>query len=132
MPRSILEFAKAFSVGEKELKRTIRIVSRILGAHHVTSPVEYFDLFHNKLQLPPTVLMQTNQLWNSVKHLDVWQGKKPSGVAGVILYKSSQLRGHPRTQAEVCKVAGVSEVTLRGLLRILEGSMSNLGGGISH
>ena len=132
LPRSILELAKAFSVGEKELKRTIRIVSRVLGAHHVTSPVEYFDLFHNKLQLPPIVLMQTNELWNSVKHLDVWQGKKPSGVAGVILYKSSQLRGHPRTQAEVCKVAGVSEVTLRGLLRILEGTMNSIGEGITH
>jgi len=132
LPRSIHELAKSFSVGEKELKRTIRIVSRVLGAHHVTSPVEYFDLFHNKLQLPPAVLMQTNEIWNSVKHLDVWQGKKPSGVAGVILYKSSQLRGHPRTQAEVCKVVGVSEVTLRGLLRILEDVMTNLGEGATH
>ncbi len=132
LPRSIIDLAKSFAVGEKELKRTIRIVSRVLGAHHVTSPVEYFDLFHNKLQLPPAVLMQTHELWDSVKHLDVWQGKKPSGVAGVILYKSSQLRGHPRTQAEVCKVVGVSEVTLRGLLRLLESAMNSVGEGTTH
>ena len=76
--------------------------------------------------------MQTNELWGSVKHLDVWQGKKPSGVAGVLIYKSSQLRGHPRTQAEVCKIAGVSEVTLRGLLRVLESVMTSLGEGTTH
>jgi len=56
-----------------------------------------------------------------------WQGKKPAGVAGVMLYKAAQNRGHPRTQSEVCKVVGVSEVTLRGLLRILESLLTQLG-----
>ena len=49
----------------------------------------------------------------------VWQGKKPSGIAGCILYKASQDSNSPRTQSEVCKVSGISEVTLRGLLKIL-------------
>jgi transcription initiation factor TFIIIB Brf1 subunit/transcription initiation factor TFIIB len=48
-----------------------------------------------------------------------WQGKKPSGIAGVVLYRASQNSTSPRTQNEVCKVSGISEVTLRGLLKIL-------------
>ena len=45
--------------------------------------------------------------------------KKPSGIAGVILYKASQKSSSKRTQNEVCKASGISEVTLRGLLKIL-------------
>jgi transcription initiation factor TFIIIB Brf1 subunit/transcription initiation factor TFIIB len=37
----------------------------------------------------------------------------------VILYRASQESTSPRTQSEVCKVSGISEVTLRGLLKIL-------------
>jgi len=37
----------------------------------------------------------------------------------VILYFASQRSDSTRTQSEVCKVSGISEVTLRGLLKIL-------------
>ncbi len=59
--------------------------------------------------------------------MDEWQGKRHSGVAGAILYKAAQMRGQHRTQADVCEVAGVSEVTLRGLMRILEAMLKALG-----
>ena len=40
----------------KELKRTIRLVARNLGTHHITGPEEYFERFHSELGLPPSVL----------------------------------------------------------------------------
>ena len=58
-------------------------------------------------------------MWKKVGEDLSWQGKKPSGIAGVILYRASQESTSPRTQSEVCKVSGISEVTLRGLLKIL-------------
>jgi len=131
LPRTIEDIAEAFDMtdemGTKELKRTIRLAARTLNAHHVTGPGEYLDKFHSDLGLHPTVLGEANYLWNRVGESMEWQGKKPSGVAGVILYKAAQNRGHSRTQAEVCKVAKVSEVTLRGLLRILEALLSQMG-----
>ena len=54
----------------------------------------------------------------------IWQGKKPSGIACCMLYKASQNSNSPRTQSEVCKVSGISEVTLRGLLKILNRMLS--------
>ena len=114
-------------MGQKELKRTIRLVARRLNAHHVTRPGEYLDKFHSDLGLPAPVLGEANYLWDRVSESMEWQGKKPAGVAGVMLYKAAQNRGHPRTQSEVCKVVGVSEVTLRGLLRILEALLAQLG-----
>ena len=131
LPRKIEDIAESFDMtgemGLKELKRTIRLAARCLNAHHVTGPGEYLDKFHSDLGLPAPVLGEANYLWGRVGESMEWQGKKPSGVAGVMLYKAAQNRGHPRTQSEVCEVVGVSEVTLRGLLRILEALLAQLG-----
>jgi transcription initiation factor TFIIB len=123
IPRRIEEIAEAFDmrseVEKKDLKRTIRLVARHLGTHHITGPDEYFEKFHSDLQLPPSVLGRARDLWRKVGEDLSWQGKKPSGIAGVILYRASQESTSPRTQSEVCKVSGISEVTLRGLLKNL-------------
>jgi transcription initiation factor TFIIB len=123
IPRKIEEIGEAFDmvsdVEEKELKRTIRLVARNLGTHHITGPEEYFEKFHSDLGLPAMVLGEARDLWARVGENLSWQGKKPSGIAGVILYYVSQKSTSTRTQSEVCKVSGISEVTLRGLLKIL-------------
>ena len=123
IPRKIENIGKAFDmvsdVELKELKRTIRLVARNLGTNHITGPEEYFEKFHSDLGLPPYVLGEIRELWSKVKDDLSWQGKKPSGIAGVIIYRASQNSSSPRTQNDVCKVSGISEVTLRGLLKIL-------------
>ncbi len=123
LPRRIEDIAESFDMGRpqemKELKRTIRLVSRELGMHHVTGPEEFFEKFHCDLGLPSKTLGRAHEIWAEVKEDLAWQGKKPSGIAGVILYRASHDSGSPRTQSEVCGVCGVSEVTLRGLLRLL-------------
>ena len=128
IPRKIEHIGKAFDmvsdVELKELKRTIRLVARNLGTNHITGPEEYFEKFHSDLGLPPYVLGEIRELWSRVKDDLSWQGKKPSGIAGVIIYKASQNSSSPRTQNDVCKVSGISEVTLRGLLKILNQMIS--------
>ena len=45
----------ASEVEKKELKRTIRLVARTLGAHHVTGPEEYLKVsFRPGAYLPPS------------------------------------------------------------------------------
>jgi len=131
LPRRIEDIAESFDMSkpmaQKELRRTIRLVSRNLGLHHVSGPAEFLDKFANDLALKPEVLGEARYLWDKIGQMEEWQGKRPSGVAGAILYKAAQMRGQPRTQADVCEVSGVSEVTLRGLLRILEAMLKALG-----
>jgi transcription initiation factor TFIIB len=106
----------------------IRQVSRRLNLHKISSPDQYFDKFISDLQLPPNTHIQVGHLWNAIQpHEDIWQGKKPMGVAAALIYKASSESGSPRTQSEVCGVANVSEVTLRGLLRLIDGLLSQLG-----
>lgn len=127
LPRSISELSESFEIKEKELKRIIRYATRILGLHHITGPEEYLSLFHSNLQLPPAVLEEANYIWSKVRNLDYWQGKKPSGVAGALMYNAAKIRGNPRTQAEICEVANISEVTLRGLLKVLGLALKQVG-----
>ena len=127
LPRSISELSESFEIKEKELKRIIRYATRILGLHHITGPEEYLSLFHSNLQLPPAVLEEANYIWSKVRNLDYWQGKKPSGVAGALMYNAAKMRGNPRTQAEICEVANISEVTLRGLLKVLGLALKQVG-----
>ena len=80
------------------------------------------------MQLPPNIHTQVNHLWAKIQpHEDIWQGKKPMGVAAALIYKSASDSGTSRTQSEVCSVANISEVTLRGLLKIFEGLLEKLG-----
>ena len=74
--------------------------------------------------MKPETLGRVRRMWDAVKDDLSWQGKKPSGIAGVIIYRASQDSDSPRTQSEVCKVSGISEVTLRGLLKILNQKLS--------
>ena len=127
LPRQIPEIAEAFDITEKDLSRLIRQVSRRLNMHKITGPDEYFDKFISDLGLEPNIRGPLDELWTTIKpHDDVWQGKKPMGVAAALIYKTSNEVGTPRTQSEVCSVANVSEVTLRGLLRLFDGLLDKI------
>ena len=79
-PGRIEDVADAFDmtsdVDLKELKRTIRLVSRFLGAHHITGPEEYFEKFHSDLGMKPEVLGRVREMWRLVK--DDLLGKEKS------------------------------------------------------
>ncbi len=127
LPRQIPDVAEAYDITEKDLSRLIRQVSRRLNMHKITAPDEYFDKFMSDLGLEPSIRTPLDELWRTIQpHDDVWQGKKPMGVAAALIYKAANDAGTPRTQSEVCAVANVSEVTLRGLLRIIDGLLEKI------
>ena len=128
LPRQIPEVCEAFEVAEKELSRLIRHISRRFNMHTITSPEEYFDRFISDLELPPNTRLRVDHLWKVIEpHTDVWQGKKPMGVAAALIYQAAKEGGTNRTQSEICAVANVSEVTLRGLLRLITGLLKRIG-----
>jgi len=128
VPRQIPDISKSFEVDEKELSRMIRHISRKFNMHKISSPSDYFGRFISDLKLPPNTQLQVDRLWLALQpHVEIWQGKKPMGVAAALIYKAAAESGHKRTQAEICEVANVSEVTLRGLNRLIEGIFKSIG-----
>ena len=128
VPRQISEIADTFQVEEKELSRMIRHIARNYNLHKLSSPADYFSRFISDLKLPPNTRLQVDHLWAVLQPRDdIWQGKRPTGVAAALIYKAASESGHKRTQAEICEVAKVSEVTLRGLLRLLDALFKSVG-----
>ena len=128
VPRQIQEISEIFEVNEKELSRMIRHISRKFNMHKISSPADYFGRFISDLKLPANISLQVDHLWAALKpHVNLWQGKKPMGVAAALIYKAAAESGHKRTQAEICKVAKVSEVTLRQLNRLVDGVFKSIG-----
>lgn len=73
-------------------------------------------------------MMALDGLWNTIEpHTDIWQGKKPMGVAAALIYKAAAEGGTRRTQSDICKVTNVSEVTLRGLIKQIDGLLKSIG-----
>ena len=128
LPRQIPEIAESFDTTEKDLSRLIRQVSRKLNMHKISSPDQYFDKFISDLSLEPSVRTILDRLWAQMcPHEEYWQGQKPTGIAAALIYKAAAVSGSSRTQSEVCNVANVSEVTLRGLLRTIDELFGLLG-----
>ena len=128
IPRQIPEISESYHIDEKELSRLIRHISRKFNMHTITAPSEYFDRFISELELPPNTRLQVDHLWQVIEpHSDIWQGKKPMGVAAALIYKAAKESGRTRTQSEVCKISNISEVTLRGLLKLINGLLNRLG-----
>ena len=120
-PVQIKELVEKFKVNEKMLSRMIRQIARKLGLQRLVSPETFFNKLISKLDLPPSIRKELDAMWAKVKpKTELWQGKKPVGVAAAIVYAVTKGTVHKRTQADICKHADVSEVTIRGLLRNIE------------
>lgn len=121
MPVQIHNVAERFKVEEKELSRMIRQISSKMRLQKVTKPDAFFNKLISDLELPANTIQAINAIWKMVEaRQELWQGKKPVGVAAAILYAAVRQTNHKRTQAEICKAADVSEVTIRQILRDIE------------
>ena len=121
IPQQIKDVSNNFQVEEKELSRMIRQISRKMKLQKVVTPNTYFNKFRSDLQLPPKTVIAMENIWEKIKdRTELWQGRKPNGIAAAILYYAVNKTANKRTQADICKVAGVSEVTLRGIIRQLD------------
>ena len=76
------DIAEQFSIEEKELSRLIRQVSRMLTCIPSVHPTNTLTHSCRSFELAPSMRSQVQHLWSVIKpHEDVWQGKKPMGVA---------------------------------------------------
>lgn len=60
----------------------------------------------------PTLELATKMCQNAAKH-GVCYRRNPHSVAAAVIYLAFNLEDQKRTQTEVCKVTGLTEVTLR-------------------
>ena len=114
IPRKLAEIAQNSRINRKELGRCYSLMLRRLNVIiPAVSPVDFIPRFGTALRLPARVQQKAANIVRDAREKGLTVGKAPAGVAAAALYIAGLLEGSPRTQLQIAKVAGVTEVTLR-------------------
>ena len=120
VPRTLNEFEEGTGISQKTISRNYRFLARELGINlPPISPNDYIPRFASRLGLSSEVEVRSIEIINQAKDLGLTSGKDPASVAAATLYGTSMLFGERRTQTEIAKSLGVTEVTIRNRFKEL-------------
>ncbi len=123
IPIIIGELVSAFQISKKMFVSCYNILfAKILPVLNIRlhnfTPQDYIDKFYDELDL------SLNSRNNAIKIIKeskmkglVTSGRDPKGIAAASLYYVSKKNGEFRTQKHICKIANISEITLRTRLK---------------
>ena len=124
-PRGLHELSEATGVTVHRISLTAKVVSRELGVFSRASRAEDFvPRFASQLGLDPRAGERALGLVAQVKDSKVLEANSPVGIAAGALYLASEELGVPLTQAQIARLTGVSEVTIRKHYRLLKESLA--------
>lgn len=124
--RSVEEISDAAQITPKDLMKNFKAIhDEILPLIDVKPKIipsnRYLIRHHKELDLPMECQKIALELIDCSKKKGMrTSGKDPKGIAAAALYISAQKVNQPRTQKEICKIMGISEVTLRSRIKELK------------
>lgn len=114
IPRTLDEIADKGNLNRNELSRLHKLIVRKLKLKiSFTSLANLLPRFSAKLALNSIVQEDALKIINSVENSDYRQGISPAALLGAALYLSCKSNKIRRSQLEIAKTVGTSEVTLR-------------------
>jgi transcription initiation factor TFIIB len=123
-PRGLHELSEATGVTVHRISLTAKIVGRELGVFaRATRPEDFVPRFASQLGVEPGVSERAMTLVAAGSRAKVLEANSPVGIAAGALYLASEQRGVPLTQAQVARITGVSEVTIRKHYRLLKDAL---------
>lgn len=126
LARSVEEICDAAQITPKDLMKNFKAIhEEILPLIEVKPTIISSNKFiirhHKELELPIKCQNNALELIDRCKKQGMrTSGKDPKGYAAAALYLCAQQINQPRTQKEICKVTGISEVTLRSRIKELK------------
>ena len=113
--RTLEDISESSNVKSKEAYRSYRrIVSEFEFKVPLIDPAKYIIRVANNLNFDEKAKRKALDILEQARRKNILAGKDPTGMAASILYIVN-LEGQnvPKTQAEIAKAAGVTEVTVR-------------------
>jgi transcription initiation factor TFIIB len=114
--RTLDDISEGSDVKPKEAGRSYRrIVSKLDIKVPIIEHTKYIIRIANKLDLDERTKRRALELIEQAQRKNILVGKDPTSIAASILYlvNLAEQEKSPRTQAEIAKAAGVTEVTVR-------------------
>ncbi len=114
LPRTLDEISKVSFVNKKKIGKAYRHLAKELALNiKPTTPYSYVSQFCNKLDLDKQVIIDSENIIRMAAEMGISTGKGPTGIAAASIYISAIKNGKPRTQKDVARISGVTEVTIR-------------------
>jgi transcription initiation factor TFIIB len=113
-PRSLKDVAAVTLTSKKDLARDYRMLLRELDVRMpVSDPAKNVARIASVVGLPEKTGRRAIEILRMAGEKEISVGKDPIGLAASALYIASTLEGEGKTQKEIAKAAGVTEVTIR-------------------
>ena len=115
--RTLDDISESSNVKPKQAARSYRrIISELDMKVPLIDPAKYIVKVANNLNFGEKIKRKALELMEQAQRKNILEGKDPISIAASILYLVNLAEGElnsPRTQTEIAKAAGVTEVTLR-------------------
>jgi transcription initiation factor TFIIB len=114
VPRTLDEISEISNVKLKHAARSYRrIVTQLDIKAPMIDPSKYIMKVANKLGFDEKIKRKALELMEKAQKKNILVGKDPVSMAASILYLVNVDEGHHKTQSEIAKEAGTTEVTVR-------------------
>jgi transcription initiation factor TFIIB len=114
VPRTLEDISEISDVKAGEVARSYRrIISQLDLKVPLIDPRKYIVKIANNLGFEERIRRKALELMEQAQKKHLIVGKDPISIAASILYIVNLSEKKPRTQAEIAKVAGITEVTVR-------------------
>ncbi len=127
IPNTLDEVAHASYLREKRISKAYRILSVELDiSTPMLDPMKCIVKVANKISLNERTKRRAIAIMNTVTEREISAGKDPMGMAATVVYLSCLVNGENKTQIDIAKAAGVTEVTVRNRFKDLKNRLELL------
>jgi len=114
LPHMLDEIAQKVKGSRREIARCYRLIVRDLNLKvPVIDSKTFVARIAGALGLPDEAIVLASKYLEMAKQKGLTAGKDPGGLAAAAVYLAALVLGIKKTQKEVAKIAGVTEVTVR-------------------
>jgi transcription initiation factor TFIIB len=124
IPRTLKDVSLVANIGKKDLARSYRLLIREMDIKMpVPDPAKSVAKIASKVNAGEKTRRRALEILAKARESGVAAGKDPVGLAASALYVASTLSGEDKTQRDIAKAAGVTEVTIRNRYKNLRAAL---------
>lgn len=114
VPRTLDEISERTHLNRNELSRLHKLITRKLKLKiYTTATSNFLPRFAHKLAISDDVEKEAENIIKAIERSNYRQGISPAALLGAALYIACRTNKVRRSQLEIAKAVGTSEVTLR-------------------
>jgi transcription initiation factor TFIIB len=123
-PRTLKDISAASNIKHKDIARNYRLLIKELDIKiPIVDPMKCIAKVANNANLSERTKREAMTIMREIVNREMCAGRNPMGLAAVALYIACKMTGEYRTQTEIAKVAGITEVTIRNRFKDLQNNL---------